>query len=82
MAFPFHGSAQPEQNLVPVFESAAREFNVPASLLKGIAFVETRWMHVRPETSFDSDRHMPPAYGVMGLRDDEWFGHSLIGAAR
>jgi N-acetyl-anhydromuramyl-L-alanine amidase AmpD len=82
MAFPFHGSAQPEQNLVPVFESAAREFSVPASLLKGIAFVETRWMHVRPETSFDSDRHMPPAYGVMGLRDDEWFGHSLIGAAR
>ncbi len=74
--------SQPEQNLSPVFESAAREFGVPASVLKGIAFVETRWMHVRPETSHESESHMPPAYGVMGLRDDDWFGHSLSESAR
>ncbi len=74
--------AQPEQNLVPVFESAAREFNVPSALLKGIAFVETRWEHIRPETQQESHHNMPPAFGVMGLRDDDWFGHSLTGAAR
>lgn len=74
--------SQPEQNLTPVFESAAREFSVPASILKGIAFVETRWMHVRPEISHETESHMPPAYGVMGLRDDDWFGHSLSESAR
>lgn len=75
-------SAQPEQNLVPVFESAAREFNVPSAILEGIAFVETRWEHIRPETQHESHHNMPPAFGVMGLRDDEWFGHSLADAAR
>jgi len=76
------GNAQPEQNLVPVFESAAQEFNVPAEILKGIAFAESRWTQVKPEAVADeSERHMPPAYGVMGLRDDDWFGHSLATAA-
>jgi len=76
------GNAQPEQNLVPVFESAAQEFNVPAEILKGIAFAESRWTQVKPEAVADeSERHMPPAYGVMGLRDDDWFGRSLNQAA-
>ena len=74
--------SQPEQNLGPLFESAAREFDVPAAVLEGIAFIETRWAHIRPQAKLDHERHMPPAYGVMGLRDDEWFGHSLRDAAR
>ncbi len=75
-------SAQPEQNLGAVFEAAAAEFNIPPAILKGIAFAETRWAHIRPNESFDAERHMPPAYGVMALRNDDWFGRSLIEAAR
>ena len=73
---------QPAQNLLPVFETAAQEFNVPVAILKGIAFVETRWSHIRSDEREGAERHMPPAYGVMGLRDDDWFGHSLQEAAK
>lgn len=69
----------PVAGLAPVFESAGGEFSVPPTLLKAIAFVETRWAQVEPVP--DHEAHMPPAYGVMGLRDDDWFGHSLPTAA-
>lgn len=82
LVFPSVSVAQPEQNLVPVFESAAAEFNIPPAILMGIAFAETRWAHIRPNESFDAERHMPPAYGVMALRNDDWFGRSLMEAAR
>jgi N-acetyl-anhydromuramyl-L-alanine amidase AmpD len=47
------------------FEQAAREFRVPAQLLKAIAYTETRWQMVRGEVEFDG---MPAAFGVMALR--------------
>jgi hypothetical protein len=34
---------RPRSGFDPMFEKAATEFNVPASLLKAIGFVETRW---------------------------------------
>ncbi len=78
---PVHISAA-EENLGPVFQSAADEFGIPAEILQAIAFAESRWTQIIPEQVVsESDRHMPPAYGVMGLRDDNWFGHSLIQAA-
>lgn len=73
--------SQVEPHLPPVFESAAKEWNVPSPILQGIAFVESRWAQVRPLEYQDGERHIPPAYGVMGLRDDSWFGHSLVRAA-
>ncbi|MDC0707885.1 N-acetylmuramoyl-L-alanine amidase [Stigmatella sp. ncwal1] len=51
--------------LDPLFEQAAREFNVPADLLKAISYTETRWQMVRGEQEFDG---MPAAHGVMALR--------------
>jgi N-acetyl-anhydromuramyl-L-alanine amidase AmpD len=51
--------------LDPYFDQAAREFNVPADLLKAISFTETRWQMVRGETEFEG---MPAAFGVMALR--------------
>lgn len=71
------------------FHEAAAEFDVPVELLQSIAFVESRWTHLVPPRSRDDDRRLrahahtapPPAYGVMGLRDDEHFGHSLRDAA-
>jgi hypothetical protein len=70
-------------NYPALFDAAAKEFNVPADLLKGVAFAETRWEQLTwpagetasPETG------MPRPYGIMSLWDNEHFGHSLIEAA-
>ena len=66
-----------------LFDAAAKEFNVPADILKGVAFAETRWEQLTwpsgetasPETG------MPRPYGIMSLWDNSHFGHSLIEAA-
>jgi hypothetical protein len=79
------------QQLDRWFDEAAAEFDVPAELLRSIAFVETRWTQIVPAqharrvqqyVERDSeDNDLPPVYGIMGLRDDDHFGHSLIDAA-
>ncbi|WP_224247617.1 golvesin C-terminal-like domain-containing protein [Hyalangium gracile] len=51
--------------LDPLFDEAAREFNVPADLLKAISYSETRWEMVHGEEEFAG---MPAAHGVMALR--------------
>ncbi|WP_224240142.1 N-acetylmuramoyl-L-alanine amidase [Hyalangium gracile] len=53
--------------LDPLFDAAAREFNVPTDLLKAISFNETRWQMVHGEVEFDG---MPAAHGVMALRGE------------
>lgn len=74
------------------FHEAAAEFDVPVEVLQSIAYVESRWSHrIVPRRNHDLLRgehlvrdgheHQPPAYGVMGLRDDDHFGHSLLDAA-
>jgi N-acetyl-anhydromuramyl-L-alanine amidase AmpD len=50
-----------------MFEEAAEEFEVPASLLKAIGFVETRWQMVEGGEELEG---MPPAYGIMALRGE------------
>jgi hypothetical protein len=70
-------------NYPALFDAAAKEFNVPADLLKGVAFAETRWEQLTwpagetasPETG------MPRPYGIMSLWDNNHFGHSLVEAA-
>lgn len=70
-------------NYPALFDAAAKEFNVPADILKGVAFAETRWEQLTwpsgetasPETG------MPRPYGIMSLWDNQYFGHSLIEAA-
>jgi hypothetical protein len=74
------------------FEDAAAEFNVPVELLQSMAYAETRWRPIVPkgqakkngEDFQEVDWHegdMPPAYGIMGLRNDTYFGTSLNQAA-
>ena len=70
-------STEAEQ-LDPMFERAGEEFGVPSDLLRSIAFVESRWTNHVP---FVEEGGVPASYGVMGLRDDDWFGHSLRDAA-
>ena len=74
---------QDKSTLVAAFEAAGTEFNVPSDVLKGIAFAETRWQHLEwADGDTANCMGMPHAYGVMSLRDDEWFGRSLQDAAR
>lgn len=47
------------------FQQAGREFGVPASLLRSISYVETRWQMVHGVEEFIGQ---PPAYGLMALR--------------
>jgi len=73
-----------EANYPPLFEKAAQEFNVPADLLKGIAFAETRWEHLTwpPGETASPDTGMPRPFGIMSLWDNPFFGHSLLEAAQ
>ncbi|QNA88050.1 lytic transglycosylase domain-containing protein [Massilia sp. Dwa41.01b] len=75
------------------FREASKEFNVPVELLESIAYAESRWIaHVpkgqlkksdEPQIEIDTDPHggMPPTYGIMGLRNDTYFGTSLTQGA-
>ena len=75
--------AQDHARLLDEFHRAGVEFNVPPAILKGIAFAETRWSHIEyPEGETTNWQGVPHQYGVMALRDDEWFGHSLTEGAR
>jgi hypothetical protein len=72
-----------DANYPSLFDQAAAEFKVPADLLKGIAFAETRWEHLTwpPGETVSSENGMPRPYGIMSLWDNKYFGHSLIEAA-
>jgi len=71
-------------NYPALFDQAAAEFNVPADVLKGIAFAETRWEHLTwpPGETISPENGMPRPFGIMSLWDNNYFGHSLIEAAR
>lgn len=67
-----------QTELLSAFSSAAQEFGVPADILKGIAFSETRWEHLQwSEGDTASCTGYPRSYGIMALRDDAFFGRSL-----
>ena len=50
-----------------IFEEAGEEFGVPASLLRAIGYVETRWQMVEGHEEFPG---VPVAHGVMALRGE------------
>jgi N-acetyl-anhydromuramyl-L-alanine amidase AmpD len=78
----FPARSQPEQNAKQLFEEASAEFGIPAGILEAVGFVESHWTMLRPEPRTAEPGHEPPpAYGIMGLRNDDWFGHSLLEAA-
>jgi len=70
-------------NYPALFDQAAQEFNVPADILKGVAFAETRWEQLTwpPGETASPETGMPRPYGIMSLWDNAYFGHSLIEAA-
>lgn len=71
-------------NYPALFEQAAAEFGVPADILKGVAFTLTRWEHLTwpPGETRSPETGMPRPFGIMSLWDNEFFGHSLLDAAK
>ena len=72
-----------EANYPALFEAAAKEFLVPADILKGVAFAETRWEQLTwpPEQITSPETSIPRPYGIMSLWDNKRLGHSLKEAA-
>jgi hypothetical protein len=65
---------QQRQALPPLFRMAYQRFpTLPGGTLEAIAFVQTGWRNVQPDEKMAADRHMPSAYGVMGLYHGEGF---------
>lgn len=66
------------------FRQAAEEFDVPAEILMGVAFVQTRHEHLLwpPGQGVSPQTGMPRPFGIMSLWDNQWFGQSLRDAAR
>jgi len=73
--------SQSPEEIENVFQSSSTLSNVPVDILKSVAYTETRFSHVIPDESHASCSGMPNSYGIMGLRNDDWFGHSLLEAA-
>lgn len=61
----------------------ARYPGIPRGVLEAIAYAQTGWTHVAPDPAEDpGHRHMPPAYGVMGLYRGEGFDNQVRAGAR
>ena len=71
-------------NYPPLFEKAAAEFNVPPDILKGVAFTLTRWEHLQwpPGENFSPEHGKPRPFGIMSLWSNDFFGMSLLEAAK
>jgi hypothetical protein len=66
------------------FERIGTEMGVPPDVLAAVAFASTRWDHLQwPAGEGASPGNgMPHPYGIMGLWDNEHFGHNLLEAAQ
>jgi|GEM_PF-322816 len=75
---------QEAMNWPEKFDRIGKEMGVPGDLLAGVAFAETRWEHLTwPEgETVSPENGMPRPYGVMSLWDNDYFGHSLVDAAK
>ena len=77
-----HGQQLSRQDMLSAFDAAGGEFSIPPDILKGIAFAETRWEHLQWDAGDTvSCTGLPRVYGIMGLRDDSFFGRSLLSGA-
>ena len=55
---------------VRMFAQAYKRYpSIPAGTLEALAYVQSRWLHMVPETTVQDEAHnrMPAAWGVMGL---------------
>jgi len=57
-------NAQSIQQVCKEIDNAAVEFNLPADVLKSIAYNETRFAQIIPDESKPNSNGMPFSYGV------------------
>lgn len=60
----------------------ARYPSLPAGLLESIAYTQTGWRNVQPAEEPAAERHMPAAWGPMGLYRGEGFADQVGAGAR
>ncbi|MGH8081998.1 MAG: N-acetylmuramoyl-L-alanine amidase [Lysobacter sp.] len=65
-------------------QAYARYPAIPAGTLESVAYVMSRWQHLRPQTESygEQHQHMPQAFGVMGLYHGEGFADQVGEGAR
>lgn len=81
-----------EQRLAPqraafvrMFAQAYKRYpSIPAGTLEALAYVQSRWLHMQPQTDAQDEAHhrMPTAWGVMGLYNGQGFADQVGEAAR
>ncbi len=82
LPLPAYAQQLSQQEIFVAFDAAGSEFNVPPDILKGIAFAETRWEHLQwAKEDTTSCTGLPRVYGIMALRNDSFFGRSLLEGA-
>jgi N-acetyl-anhydromuramyl-L-alanine amidase AmpD len=70
---------------VRMFAQAYKQYPaIPAGTLEALAFVQSRWLHLQPETTAQDQAHhrMPAAWGVMGLYNGQGFADQVSEGAR
>src|SRR5690606_16740882 len=79
------GSLADERRPYPAFfeHAYARYPTLPKGSLEAIAYEQTGWRHVRPADGLVAhERHMPAAWGVMGLYRGDGFADQVAEGAR
>lgn len=77
----FSQFAQTYDEIENSFQNSANQFSIPVDIIKAVAYAETRFYHNIPSEEHQSCAGIPHTYGIMGLRNDTWFGTSLLKAA-
>ena len=70
---------------VRMFAQAYKRYpSIPAGTLEALAYVQSRWLHMVPETTVQDEAHnrMPAAWGVMGLYNGQGFADQVSEGAR
>jgi hypothetical protein len=73
----YPAAAQPASLVQALLDDAAVRFDVPRDVLYGISYAASRWVDLPADSLPPSCGDLPPAYGIMGLHDDDYFGHAL-----
>jgi len=81
LLIPISLNSQTSKDLSISFQLHSSDYDIPTDLVKSVAYTETRFYHNVPDENHQACSGIPHSYGIMGLRNDDWFGHSLLKAA-
>ncbi|GAB4186416.1 MAG: hypothetical protein Tsb002_10810 [Wenzhouxiangellaceae bacterium] len=74
--------AQQRKHYIDYFDTAYQQYpKLPTGVLEALAYVQTRWVHLQPESVVGAHHGLPQPYGVMGLYNGAGFADQLSDAA-